>query len=134
DYDFNDNDSDPAPDTGSWGDFHGTAVAGVAAARGDNGIGVCGAAYEARLVGLRLVAYPETDADDAAAMTHSNSVIHIKNNSWGPPDGNLRTGFLTVLQAAGPLMQAAIAQGVTTGRNGKGVIYTWACGNGRECG
>jgi subtilisin-like proprotein convertase family protein len=64
-------------------------------------------------------------------MSHSNSVIHIKNNSWGPPDCDFSG---TVLEAAGPLMQSAIAEGVATGRNGKGVIYTWAGGNGRECG
>src|SRR5205823_13862228 len=66
-----------------------------------------------------------------AAMTHSNSVIHIKNNSWGPPDCPMGGA---VLEAAGPLMQAALADAVATGRNGKGVIFTWACGNGLECG
>jgi subtilisin-like proprotein convertase family protein len=130
DYDFNDNDADPDPDPRNW-DFHGTAVAGLAAARGNNGLGVCGAAYEATLVGLRLIAYPATDADNAAAMSHSNSVIHIKNNSWGPPDCPFDG---TALEAPGPLMQAALADGVTTGRGGKGVIYTWACGNGQQCG
>src|SRR5205085_9598725 len=58
-------------------------------------------------------------------------IIHIKNNSWGPPDCDVGG---TVLEAPGPLMQAAIADGVANGRNGKGVIYTWACGNGRACG
>jgi len=130
DYDFNDGDSDPAPDARNW-DFHGTAVAGLAAARGDNGIGVCGVAYEATLVGLRLVAYPTTDADNAAAMSHSNSLIHIKNNSWGPPDCPMDG---STLEAPGLLMQAAIADGVANGRGVKGVIYTWACGNGQQCG
>jgi len=30
----------------------------------------------------------------------------------------------------GPLAQRAIEQGVTKGRNGKGIIYVWASGNG----
>ena len=38
-YDFVNNDADPSDDNG-----HGTAVAGVAAARGNDGIGVAGAA------------------------------------------------------------------------------------------
>ena len=130
-YDFNGHDSDPTPFPGS-GDFHGTAVAGVAAACGNNGLGGCGAAYEATLVGLRLTALPATDAEEAAAMLHSNAVIQIKNNSWGPPDCPAISG--ATLSAPGPLMKAALALGVSTGRNGKGVIYAWAAGNGLTCG
>lgn len=46
DYDFRDLDSDPIAIAGD-GDFHGTAVGGVAAAVGNNGIGVTGVAYNA---------------------------------------------------------------------------------------
>ena len=41
-------------------DIHGTAVAGYAVARGNNGIGVSGSAPEATLVGLKLIAAPTT--------------------------------------------------------------------------
>jgi subtilisin-like proprotein convertase family protein len=126
DYDFNGKDADPAPDPDNW-DYHGTQVAGLAAARGNNQIGVCGVAYEAKLVGLRLIALPETDAEDAAAMNHSNAVIHVKNNSWGAPDAEF--GGAT-LDGAGPLMRAAMAKGAAQGRGGKGVVYVWAGGNG----
>ena len=128
-YDFNFSDPDPAPNAAN-GDFHGTSVAGLVAARGNNAIGVCGTAYEAKLAGLRLLAAAETDDQNAAAMAHSNAVIHIKNNSWGAND----CGFSgVVLDGAGPLMKAAIAQGVATGRSGKGEIYVFAGGNGASC-
>jgi len=132
DYDWNGvglgPDLDPYPDVSR--DDHGTSVAGLAAARGNNGAGVCGVAYEAKLVGLRLIALAETDADDHDAMLHSNAVIQIKNNSWGATDCYSPTATPTVLEGAGPLMKAALAEGAATGRNGKGVIYTFAGGNG----
>lgn len=124
--DFNGNDNDPSPNVQF--DFHGTAVAGVAAARGNNNLGVSGAAYEATLAGIRLIAGPSTDAEQAQAMTHSNQVIFVSNNSWGAPDDG------QTLLGPGPLMLAGLQQGVTTGRNGRGTIFTFAAGNGAEIG
>ncbi len=124
DWDFNDADDDPSPDV--YWDDHGTACAGVAAARGDNALGVSGAAPEATLVGLRLIGGPSDDAMEAAALAHTNDLIFLKSNSWGPDDDG-RT-----LEGPGPLTLSALAQGVTSGRGGKGTIYTWAGGNGLE--
>lgn len=122
-YDYNDNDNDPSPNLTN--DFHGTAVAGVAAARGNNSLGVSGVAYEASIAGIRLIAAPATDIQEASAMLHSNAVIFISNNSWGPPD----TG--TDLTAPGPLTEAAFVTGTANGRGGRGTIFVWAGGNGR---
>jgi len=49
-YDFVNNDSDPADDNG-----HGTAVAGVAAARGNDGIGVAGAAWNVAILPVKTM-------------------------------------------------------------------------------
>lgn len=126
-YDWNDVDLDPSPGTAADSeDFHGTSVAGVAAARGDNAVGVSGAAPMAKIVGFRLISAPSTDADEADAMGRLNTDIAIKNNSWGPTDDP------TTLGTIGTLMQAALGTAATTGRGGKGVILTWAAGNGRE--
>ena len=124
-WDFNDNDANPYPDVNY--DDHGTACAGVAAGHGSNSVGICGAAFNATLVGLRLIAAPVTDADEAAAFSHSNAVIHVKSNSWGMPDG------AQLVDGPGPLAIAALAQGVAQGRNGKGAIYVFAGGNGLTC-
>jgi subtilisin-like proprotein convertase family protein len=125
DRDFNDLDDDPSPGTG---DHHGTACAGVAAARGNNGIGVTGVAPEATLVGLRLISAPTTDADEADAFAFKKDIIQVKSSSWGPSDNAF--GYA----GPGPLSIAALADAVTTGRGGKGTVFLWAAGNGNYTG
>ncbi len=114
-------DSDPAP--GPWDD-HGTACAGIAAARGHNATGVCGVAYQASLAGLRLTSSAASDWEEAEALSYSNALIHIKSCSWGPPDGPY------ALEGPGPLTQAALAAGTRDGRDGLGTLFVWAGGNG----
>jgi subtilisin-like proprotein convertase family protein len=131
-YDYRDGDNDPKPE-GTAGvnaqgnpnaDSHGTATAGVIAARGNNGIGAAGAAFEATLVGLRLIGGTAGDTQEGGALSHSNAVIHIYNNSWGPSDDGFVKG------GAGTLALAALQNGVNTGRGGRGNIFVWAAGNG----
>lgn len=121
DYDFNGQDDDPSP---GEDDFHGTACAGVAAARGNNGIGISGVAPEATLVGMRLISAPTTDLEEADAFLHQKDAVHIKSNSWGPYDGAYGFG------GPGPLSLAAMQEAATTGRGGKGTVFLWAAGNG----
>ncbi len=123
DFDYNGNDSDPAPV--SVADRHGTAVAGVAGARGNNSIGVTGAAPLATLTGIRLISAATTDTQDANAFLLNNNSIHIKNCSWGGTDGSF-----TYVDGPGPLAAAALETGATNGRGGKGVVYVFASGNG----
>ncbi len=122
-YDFNGGDADPMPETG---DDHGTAAAGVAAARGNNGVGVSGSAPSASLAGLRLISVATTDQQEATGLTFKPQDIGIYSNSWGPSDD----GF--TLEAPGPLTRAAFATAVQTGRGGRGSIYVWAAGNGLD--
>ncbi|MBJ7390634.1 MAG: S8 family serine peptidase [Chthoniobacterales bacterium] len=123
DKDWNGNDNDPNPGAG---DDHGTACAGDAAARGNNGIGVSGSAPEATLVGMRLIAAVTTDTQEAEAMNYLPQLIQIKSNSWGPND----TG--TLLEAPGPLTLAAFKNAAEIGRGGNGTIFLWAAGNGLD--
>ena len=120
-YDFNDNDGDPSPGPT---DFHGTSCAGVAAAKGNNGLGGSGVAPEATLVGLRLISAPTTDQQEADAYSYKTDIISAKSNSWGPYDGAF--GY------AGPeaLSAQALATAATTGRGGLGTVFLWAAGNG----
>lgn len=142
DIDINYNDLDPSPaltDPGPGGsnhsyylDAHGTSAAGVAGAKGNNALGVTGAAYNSGLAGIRLISTGSTDLQESQAMLHRMAdanvadIISINTNSWGPPDDG------ATLDDAGPfpLVKAALLNGVTQGRGGRGTIYTWACGNG----
>jgi len=116
-YDFYFDDPDPMHDL-PW-DGHGTCVAGVAGAQGNNGLGVSGAAPGAQLAAVRT--WPWLDDDiTAAELSYHLQDIDIYNNSWGP--GNLLVG-------PGPATLNAIYRGVTTGRGGLGNIYVWSAGN-----
>ncbi len=135
DYDWNDSppDGDPTPDAFNE-DYHGTAVGGLAAARGNNGIGVSGVAPEATLVGFRLIADWITDADEAEAVLRANDVIQIKNNSWGSPPTILDPDFYAELGWSGPLMRAARRSAALNGRGGLGTLSVWSAGNDRDGG
>ena len=121
DYDYCNYDGNPTPD--GW-DAHGTAAAGVAAASGNNGLGVSGAAPDASLAGLMLIACGNSDSDEANALSHLNDDIDIYSNSWGPSDNG------NTLSGPGPLMIAAFEDDAYNGRNGLGNVITWAAGNG----
>ncbi len=135
DYDWNDSppDGDPTPDPFNE-DYHGTAVGGLAAARGNNGIGVSGVAPQATLVGFRLIADWITDADEADAVLRGNDVIQIKNNSWGAPPTILDPDYYAELGWSGPLLRAARRDAALNGRGGLGTLSVWSAGNDRDYG
>ena len=131
-YDYRDQDPQPEPEGANGvdaegkpaADSHGTAVAGVAAASGNNGIGVAGAAYAARLVPIRLIGGNAGDDQEAKAMAHRLDLVHISNNSWGADDDG------KTISALGPLMKAALDTALSQGRGGLGTIFVWSAGNG----
>ena len=100
---------------------HGTAVAGIIAARDDN-VGIRGVAPRARIHGYNLLRrFSTTNLVDA--MTRHVGATAVSNNSWGSPDG-------PGLSGASRSWEMAIDRGVETGWGGKGVVYVWAGGNG----
>lgn len=123
-FDYVDGDNDPTP--AGPDDNHGTAVAGVAVARGNNNLGVAGAGFNSGLVSQRMLGGFIFDADQASMLLYENQVIGIKNNSWGPG-----LDFM-VVSGPGNLSADALRLGTTTGRGGRGAIYTFASGNSRE--
>jgi len=118
-YNYLNGTSDPTPTTNLP---HGTSAAGVAAARGFNGIGVSGVAPLARLVGFNFLAHAST-TNELDALSRLPQVVDIYSNSWGPPDDG-RLGSLS------SLTESTLANGVANGRSGRGSIYVWAAGNG----
>lgn len=83
-WDFIQNDNDPNPDLSGPGS-HGTSVAGIAAAKGGNGVGVTGACQNCSILPVRI-----SDADSFAssavigeAITYAGELADVLNNSWG---------------------------------------------------
>jgi subtilisin-like proprotein convertase family protein len=103
-------------------DDHGTAVAGIIAARDNNQTGGAGVAPRSSLMGFNALA-TNTDADISDALTRQASVVGVYNNSWGSPD----TGRLS---AAPTTFVNAITRGLSVGRGGRGAVYVFPAGNG----
>ena len=153
-YDFIDGDRDPSPVL--FDEDHGTACAGIAAARGFNGIGISGAAPDASLIGYRFLSAEGTNssvndslegevlgnvlaspsAPPAPPVLDNRAIVDVSSNSWGPTDDRH-------LEGPGPLALAAIqtsdigdstdpAHPVLPSRGGLGTVYVWAGGNGRQ--
>lgn len=110
----------PLPCTTS--DDHGTAVAGILAARDGNGIGGSGIASRSGLVGFNALA-TNLDTDIADALLRDTAQVGVYNNSWGSPDDGK-------LHASEATFQTAVATGIAQGRGGKGSIYVFPAGNG----
>ncbi|MCX6344042.1 MAG: S8 family serine peptidase [Armatimonadetes bacterium] len=116
-WDFIGNDANPSPSLVDPVDIHGTAAAGVAAARGGNGIGVTGAAPNAGFAGLRVNSTMETRRD--ATLYHSsgsNTNIKIKNHSYAAT-----TPYVLTADEETALATSAAA----------GTIHVFAAGNER---
>ncbi len=134
-------DQDPTPVSliGSAGDdpSHGTAVAGVAAAAANDKGGI-GVAFGADVVPLRLIGASETSAMAADALAwglpghipagSEARPVDVINNSWGPEDNGIDRGPGT--ENPSSLELDALDKAVSVGRDGKGTVIVFACGNG----
>jgi len=119
---FNDGDPNSPQADGENGDAHGTACAGVAVAS-DDGNGTIGAAPNAKLIPIRLIAGLISSTDESQAFyLASNNNADILSNSWGPGYGG---GNYPIPG----LVDSTIKNIVRNGRSGKGAIFTWAAGN-----
>ncbi|TWT76918.1 Calcium-dependent protease precursor [Posidoniimonas polymericola] len=119
------------PDLFVPGDAHGTAVAGIIAAVGNNGIGGAGIAYDATIVPITLITelYPNAPEDVVRAIYYGNDQIDIYNHSWGYSPGT-RTAF-GAPGTFGPFdpVLAALRTSATEGRGGLGAIHVFSSGN-----
>lgn len=139
--DYINNDSDPFPSAADPADNHGTAIAGLAAASGDNGIGTVGVAWQAGIIASKVLnGYNDgrdststilaSDANLRQAMAQStippsvSQECSVSNSSWGPIDNSLNHG------AIGPLTLTGMREAVTVGRGGKGIPLVFPAGNG----
>ena len=124
-WDFGDDDKDPNPGPT---ENHGTAVAGSAAAVGNNGIGVAGVAYDAQIMAVKIkYGFVPTSVFIQATLyasgfTRSGTRIpafqgaDVINHSYG--GGGFSSSFA-----------AAFAASATQGRNGLGAVNLASTGN-----
>ena len=96
---------------------HTVAVAGVAAARGYNGIGVRGVAPRAKM--FILSNWEQDDDDHFAAMTIHREITAVSNNSYD-------WGFFRHLSS---MWYQALETGINEGFHGKGTVYVFSAGN-----
>jgi serine protease len=105
-YDFVNNDGDPFDDHS-----HGTHVAGTIAGVGDNGIGVTGVAWNARIMGLKFLSASGSGYISNAVRALDYAVANgakISNNSWGGGGySQSMADAITRAQAAGHVFVAA---------------------------
>lgn len=88
---------------------HGTQVAGVAGAEGDNGIGVAGVAWRVSLVDIavlhsdascRLIAFSDIAAAINHAVTRAEGAVDVINLSLGAPADSCPTALQLAVDAA----------------------------------
>ncbi len=116
-------------------DGHGTACAGILAAKGNNEEGVAGVAYDCSLVPVRLFYYLDTlmtvlpfSTSDWMATGISwawqEGDADVLSNSWAFPQ------FLINLLPGDPaIVEQAITEAATKGRGGKGCLLFFSSGN-----
>lgn len=108
---------------------HGTAVAGIIAAEGNNGEGIVGIAYGAEIMPIKLLPTsfadpPLTNLAISNALTANGAPVDVFNNSWGPSDET------RVVDGPDAFLLGVLQSVATTGRNGLGSILVFASGNG----
>lgn len=106
---------------------HGTAVAGLTAARDGNGLGVCGLAPQVQLAmwvvfdGSDYLADEETVGD---MFGYRSNLVAVQNHSWG--NASVEQLSLSAVEDLG------VANAVDRGRGGLGVVMVRSAGNNRD--
>lgn len=128
-YDAFSDDDDPSPEPGDYCydgssalcDEHGTAVAGVAVAAADNGVGMAGLCPDCGLVPIKLLGEGSGALSrDVAAFEHAIAAdVAVINNSWG---------YVNPIAVPQPLADV-IARAATEPRGGLGALVVFAAGN-----
>lgn len=128
DVDAVERDGDAAP---YWYEPHGTAVAGLISAEGNNGQGGLGVAPGSTVSGIRVDYYDYDFQTNATYALEQMANFDVVNNSWGygyPFSDTFDS------KAGTPLYAAALELAIATGRDGLGTIIVFSAGNSREDG
>ena len=113
-WDFANNDNDPMDDN-----LHGTHTSGTIAAIGNNGIGVVGVAWQAKIMAVKFITYygGGTWENGAKAILYASQMgAKISNNSWGCT-GDRQSCYSRTVEDA---IKVA---------NGRGMLFVVSAGN-----
>lgn len=128
-WDMNNNKSDPFPQYDSHDrNNHGTRCAGVVAMAANNRKCGVGVAPRARVGGIKCLDGEVFDSIESMSLLHNIDYIDIYSGSWGPMDNG------QTVDGPKRLASRALERGIKFGRQGKGVLYIWANGNGGAMG
>eukprot|EP00039_Didymoeca_costata_P013719 m.212738 g.212738 ORF g.212738 m.212738 type:complete len:728 (-) comp15857_c0_seq6:1059-3242(-) len=122
---YGDNNS-PYPDESKSINSHGTSCGGVAAGVANNSFCGVGAAFSAKIGGIRMLDGGVTDGIEASSLSWKPEHVDIYSCSWGPNDDGKTT------EGPGELAQKALRDGTSTGRDSLGSVFVWASGNGGQ--
>lgn len=132
-YDVRDRDDDPRPGGPGYGSAHGTHVAGVALANGNNGVGVTGVAYrpEVKLLPVKIF-------DDSGLEATTQDLVDAILWSAGLPVAGLPANqnpadVINMSVGAGPRRIAAIDWAASRARD-SGAVLLAAAGNNTSTG
>ena len=110
-----------------WSDAHGTAVAGIIGAVGNNGIGGTGVAPGVTLTGVNFLNSLQHNATLYYDSLRWAAQVDVMNNSWGMVP--LYASYQSLVSGQGAMTNAAFGHVVGTGRDGLGTVIVQAAGN-----
>jgi serine protease len=120
-------DADPTDNSGTTSFYHGTHVAGTVAASTNNGLGVAGVAYNAKIVPIRVLGNGGSgnlsDVADAIVWASGGSVSGVPANANPAEVINLSLG------ADAPCSQTPALQTAVTTATNNGSVVVAAAGN-----
>ena len=120
-FDATGNNSNGAPVNNTGDNAHGTACAGVVAARANNTIGIAGVAYNCRILPVRI-------ATRSGGWTTTESQYIANGIDWAKTNNaNVISMSFTCIETGA--VNTAINQAVTLGRNNLGCILVASSGN-----
>lgn len=105
---------------------HGTSVAGVIAAKGNNRRGTRGVAYKSKVWGANLILKGLGYSDIEEVFTHRLAETAIMSNSWGFSAPTL------LIRSFGNDLPGLLDNGIQRGFGGKGISYVFSAGNSRR--
>ena len=129
-----------APNTGGnggdrYGVPHGTACAGLAAAKTNNNAGVAATCWGCPIIPIRIIPDDYSDQEQQLyATTLYNALKYavdngawVVSNSWGAED--VDDNYNCISTPADGNTSQGVDYGRSKGRNGKGTLFLWAAGN-----